>query len=266
MPVGPILKSDAEKIAAEHAYHQGNRSFLWDGGPWGSTGDYVLAGVGDGRRTDFFLPNRNITTNSFTPRTYRPSTGATSQWTQGFSLHAVPGLLSFAPGSSPASGDEIQATYACQYLVNFAPEGIVLEQVATDLYLASLILIENAAAISPTLAESVRPSVVIAGANAIFAAGMTVHAPIRRITLAAQTQMAGTLTTSATQIVVGRTTVGSGAGEVTIGLVQTTSVNLSLVPNWNTTWLVSSKAVGAVNVKFGVEPGSGGGIIEWSIF
>ena len=54
-----LTKQQAESLSAVHAYHQGGKSFFWDGGPFGSIEDFRLLAEGDNTRRDFFLGNRN---------------------------------------------------------------------------------------------------------------------------------------------------------------------------------------------------------------
>lgn len=43
------------------AFHQGDIPFYWSGGEWGTIDGPVLFGIGDGVRTQWYLPNRHIT-------------------------------------------------------------------------------------------------------------------------------------------------------------------------------------------------------------
>jgi len=138
--IGPLIKSEVECLSALHAYHQGNKSFFWDGGPYGTIDNYNLVGEGDSIRKDFFLPNRYVTAGSIAVATYSPVTQETSLWSTAYSLNPNPGLLVFA--TIPASGHDVMAKWACRYRVFFSPEGIKLEKVALDLYQAQLMLVE----------------------------------------------------------------------------------------------------------------------------
>ena len=137
--VGPLVKSEVECLSALHAFLGGHRSFFWHGGAYRSVDDFALTGEGDGLRREYLLPNRYVTAASVAVRTLRPSTGATSE-TTAFSLYASTGLLAMA--TAPVSGDHLQAKYACYYRVNFASEGLKVDQVATDLYTAAFDLTE----------------------------------------------------------------------------------------------------------------------------
>ena len=140
--VGPLLKTHTECLAALHAFHQGNKSFFWDGGWYGAQPGHVLIGEGNGRTQEFFTPNRYLgAVGSVAVRTLRPSTGASSDWaTSAWTVWLNPGLIRLT--TAPASGDNVQAQYSCYYRVVFQPEGFRLEQVATDLYMAQFDLVE----------------------------------------------------------------------------------------------------------------------------
>lgn len=140
LDIGPLIKSEAECLSALHAYLCGHRSFFWDGGAYGAIDEFALVGDSDGYRRDYLLPNRYITTASVAVQTLRPSTGAVSV-TTAFSLYANAGVISLT--TAPASGDHVQAKYACYYRVHFAPDGLMLDQVATDLYTATFDLLES---------------------------------------------------------------------------------------------------------------------------
>lgn len=138
MPLGILRKAETESLSAFHAFHQGGKPFLWNGGPWGTVENYNLVAEGDGATRLFYLPNRVITAASLALRTFRPSTSATSNWATSssnswpFSLSANAGALSFANSSNtiPVSGDDLMAAYACRYLCLFEPGGIKLEQIS----------------------------------------------------------------------------------------------------------------------------------------
>lgn len=272
MQCGPLFKSEADCLSALHAFHQGTRFFLYDGGPYGSLTDYVFAGVGDGRRTDFFLPNRHIGPNSFAVRTQRPSTGATSEWTTNYSFYAGPGMVFFDTGVR--SGDQVQAKYGCQYLCNFAPDGIAIEQVAVDLFTANLTVIENPDPIPLTALPTetttrFTPYEEAPAAQARFVAAMSLSVPIRRISMAAFAQFTGdmdrvTLIESAS--VAARLAVSSGDKTATINTGLSNSSGLTMAPEWNTTWWITSREPSAVYVGFGTQVASGGSFINWGTF
>lgn len=145
LQLGPLAKSEVECLSALHAYHQGGKSFFWDGGHYGAVENYNLIGEGNTARRDYFVPNRYVGAGSIAVRTFRPSTGATSNWTTGYSLNPDPGLISFANSTNtiPVSGDDVLARYGCRYRVNFAAEGIRIEEVAAGLFNVELVLTEN---------------------------------------------------------------------------------------------------------------------------
>lgn len=246
LTVGPLLKSEVECLSALHAFHQGIRYFLWDGGPYGGMEDYLNVGEGDGNRRDFFLPNRHIGANSLAVRTMRPATGVTSSWVTAYSLYPGPGVLFFAAGSAPASGDIVQAKYGCTYLLNFAPEGLVTEQIARDLFVAQITLYENPDPIRQTVTEVVTRQ--------------TEHYPIL-----AQTIFGASIGRAVTYAVGGRgrLAVSSGATTATITTSLITSHYVTLVPEWNTTWWVTSLSATQANLGFGTQVTSGGSFIQW---
>ena len=144
--LGPLTRQEVESLSALHAYHQGGRSFLWDGGQYGRVENFSLVGEGDGARRQYFLPNRYIGASSLEVRTLRPSTGATSAWaTTAYSLNATPGILVFHAGASttPTSGDDVQARWANQYRVLFEPDGIRVSEMARNLFTVELALRET---------------------------------------------------------------------------------------------------------------------------
>ena len=144
--LGPLTRQEVESLSALHAYHQGGKSFLWDGGQYGRVENFSLVGEGDGAKRQFFLPNRYIGASSLEVRTLRPSTGVTSAWaTSTYSLNATPGIVVFNSGgaSTPASGDDVQARWANQYRVFFEPGGIKVGEVARNLFEVELTLRET---------------------------------------------------------------------------------------------------------------------------
>lgn len=148
--LGPLTKVQAESLSAFHSFHQGVKSFLWDGGQWGTINNYALAGEGDSSRRDFFLPNRYVGVGSIAIRTANQATGATSNWAASssnswpYSLNANPGVLVFANSSNtiPASGHDLMAIYACRYRCVFETGGIKMSNISRGLFTAELKLME----------------------------------------------------------------------------------------------------------------------------
>ena len=174
LQLGPIYKFEVECLSALHAFHQGRKSFFWDGGWYGNMSQFMLAGEGDGSRQDFLVPNRYLGhANSISVRTLRPSTGASSDWvTATFTTWLNPGLIKLS--TAAASGDLVQAKYSCFYCVTFASDGLSVDQVATDLYTVRFDLFENPLLISE------RPEVQISINRITLAAGVTMTPAITR--------------------------------------------------------------------------------------
>jgi len=148
LDMGPLTRGEAETLSAQHAYHQGGKTFLWDGAQYGSMADYDFVALADGVRRDYFLPNRNIGQNSFSVQTYRPTTQTASTWQAGaYTVRGASGVVTF--GSAPYSGDFVRARYGCMYRVKFPTQGIQLEQFGPGLYNAQFVLTEH-----PTLVTS----------------------------------------------------------------------------------------------------------------
>ena len=101
-------KATALTLASFLIYHQGDIPFYWSGGEWGTVESLVLIGVGDGVRTQWYLPNRHITgallvwVGGVTPQTITAIDGAT-------------GLVTLATAVAPAQ--PLYATYTCLYKV-----------------------------------------------------------------------------------------------------------------------------------------------------
>lgn len=152
LTLGPLTRVQAESLSAFHSFHQGGKSFFWDGETFGTVRNYQLFAEGTGAQRQFFLPNRNIGAGSLSFGTFRPSTGASSTWLASsangwpWSLNAVPGTIAFANSSNtiPVSGDDLQAIYACQYRCVFEPDGLKMEFFDMGLWKASLKLRETA--------------------------------------------------------------------------------------------------------------------------
>jgi hypothetical protein len=133
--LGPLTRAEAESLSAFHAFHQGGKSFLWDGGMYGAVANPQLAGEGDGSRRDFFLANRYIGAGSLTVYSKNQATAVTSTWAVSsangwpYSLSAVIGLVTFANSTNTivASGHDFYAAYGCQYRCVFEPGGIKID-------------------------------------------------------------------------------------------------------------------------------------------
>ena len=145
-----LTKQQAESLSAVHAYHQGGKSFFWDGGPFGSIEDFRLVGEGDGTRRDFFLGNRNVGAGSIAVQTLRGAVSsawaASSSNAWPYSLTAAAGVITFANSTNtiPASGDDVMARWGCTYRVLFAPEGIKVTNQYRGVYSVELKLTESA--------------------------------------------------------------------------------------------------------------------------
>lgn len=146
----PMTAVEARSLSALHAFHQGAKPFLWDGGPWGTVTTLQTFSEGDGTGRVHRLPNRNIGVGSLAVRTLNRSTAATSDWAANssngwpYSLSATAGVVTFANSSNtvPATGTDVQARYGCQYRVFFPPDGLVLRKPRPNLYTAEFDLVE----------------------------------------------------------------------------------------------------------------------------
>lgn len=136
----PLLKYAAEDLSAFHAFHQGGKSFMFNGMEYGAIENFHLFGEGDGTTTQFFLPNRWIGVNSFALQSRNQQTQATSLWSAAYSLSPNPGLVVF--DTAVSSGHDIEAKYACQYRVRFAPDGFKVTEWARGIYRAQIELFE----------------------------------------------------------------------------------------------------------------------------
>lgn len=137
----PITRPELAWLTGQHAFHQGAKPFLWDGGQYGAVENYNLVGEGNGADTSFYLPNRRIGASSAAIQTLRPSTGVTSDWVASYSLSPGDGKLIFA--AAVTSGDEVRAKYGCTYQVNFAADGVRVRELAAGVYGAEVVLTEN---------------------------------------------------------------------------------------------------------------------------
>mgnify|MGYP001584493569 CR=1 FL=1 len=147
-----LTKLQMNSLTAAHAYHQGGRSFLWDGAGYGSVDNFSLVGEGGGARREFFLGNRNVGAGSVAIQTFRPSSGVTSAWAASsanawpYSLTGAAGVVTFANSSNtiPASGDDVNAQWGCNYRCHFEPDGIKVVNQWRGVYSVELILTETA--------------------------------------------------------------------------------------------------------------------------
>lgn len=146
----PLKREETETLITFHAFHQGGKSFLFDGGPYATVRNYSLFGEGDGSKRQFFLPNRYVTATSFSFQTQNQVTLATSNWvassTNGWpsSLNADPGVLTFANSTNtiPLSGHDLRAIYACRYRCFFEPDGFKISEFAAGLFKAEIVIRE----------------------------------------------------------------------------------------------------------------------------
>ena len=151
LKLGPLTRGEVESLSAFHAFHQGGKSFLWNGDIYGSIANYNLVGEGDGSRTQFFLANRYIGAGSLAVQTVNQATGVSSNWVVSssnswpYSLNAVPGVVTFANSTNtiPASGHDFHARWANQYRCLFSPEGLTVTHFARGLYRVELMLFET---------------------------------------------------------------------------------------------------------------------------
>jgi hypothetical protein len=147
----PLLRLQAEELAAFHAFHQGGKSFLWNGGPYGRTENYNLFGEGNGARRQFFLPNRYVGAGSLALQSRNQVTAATSNWATSssnswpWSLNPTPGVVTTANSTNTIvlSGHDLYAQYGCQYRVLFEPGGIEFSEYARNVFKAQFKLIET---------------------------------------------------------------------------------------------------------------------------
>jgi hypothetical protein len=126
----PLLRLQHENLSAFYAFHQGGKSFMYDGGPYSTTENYQLMAEGNSATRQFFIPNRWIGAGSYSVQTKNQITLTTSIWSTGvYSVNLNPGILTFQSGASttPSSGHDIEAKYACAYRVVFEKEFKVAE-------------------------------------------------------------------------------------------------------------------------------------------
>lgn len=128
----------AQSLSGFHHFHQGGKAFFYDGGLWDSVTSLNLVGEGDGTRTDFFLPNRFVDSNSISVAVFD---GTTTSITTAFSLNPDPGVIVF--DTAPASADDIMASHSHKYRVVFEPDGLKMVQFAKGVWRAKLDLRET---------------------------------------------------------------------------------------------------------------------------
>jgi len=193
LDMGPLTRGEAENLSAQHAYHQGGKTFLWDGAQFGSMTDYDFVALADGVRRDYFLPNRNIGQSSFSVQTYRPTTQTASTWQAGaYTLRGASGVVTF--GSAPYSGDFVRAKYGCMYRVKFPTNGIQLEQFGPGLYNAQLVLTEHPTLVASEAARTTFYQVVLAAQVAAWPR-IVERRPLWPIALRATVREVPTITT-----------------------------------------------------------------------
>ena len=107
------IQSQAEYLYSFAQYHNSDTPFWWSGGPWATPSTPLLIDFGDGSRTQFFLPNRNITVS--TTAVYDNGSPSTIS-----SVDLTSGLVTLS--SAPADGHTITATFTCKYKVVFELE------------------------------------------------------------------------------------------------------------------------------------------------
>lgn len=133
-----LTKIQAESLSGFHHFHQGGKAFWFDGTyGWSHLESYQLVGEGDGSKTQFFLPNRNIDANSISVAIFD---GTTTSATAAYSLTPTPGLLTF--DTAPDSGDDILASHWHKYKCVFEPDGLKINQIPGGLFTCQLILRE----------------------------------------------------------------------------------------------------------------------------
>jgi len=291
MDLGPLNRGEAEELSALHAYHQGARTFQWDGGQYGIVDDLYVAQA-DGVRKEYFLANRNIDVASYTIKTRRFS-GASftdSTWVHAVaSLRFATGVIVF--GTAPFSGDHIRAFYCCKYRVSFAPDGLQLEQFGPGLYNAHLDLVENPGIVLDPFGV---PSVYQVALNATARTNprITEKVPIQRMALRAQRFVTVTVSAATTASSIGSFTrtlsaqakftsvvsplfisgfktfgtnvVNSGDTFTTVTL-NSNSEFVTGAAYWNTTYRVMSHSATLETIGFGTAAGSGGSRFDWSI-
>lgn len=136
--IGQAIKSDMVPLMGFLTYVQHDIPFWFAGGEWGLVDTPTLFGIGDGARTEFFLPNRTITGALVA---YLDAVLAAPQPT----LDATAGLVTYA--TAPGAGVVLTATYTCRYQVLvYAGDETLMSQANTGKSLYSqeqLVLLEK---------------------------------------------------------------------------------------------------------------------------
>jgi hypothetical protein len=141
----PMVTSAAEALSAFHAFHQGAKSFMWNGGKYGTINNYNLFGEGNGSQRQFFLQNRYVTSGTLAIQTRNQASNTTSAWaTSAYSATWNPGIVTFnnSVNTIPASGHDIEAKYSCFYRVVFEPNGLKMSEFASGVFKVEMVLKE----------------------------------------------------------------------------------------------------------------------------
>ena len=125
-----LTRVQQESLSAFHFFHKGAKAFYFDGAyAWSHISTLSLVAEADGARKDFYLPNRNIDTNSITVAVFN---GATHSITTAYSLNATPGIISFT--TAPSSGHDIEASHGHKYKCMFEPDGFKIDEFAVGVW------------------------------------------------------------------------------------------------------------------------------------
>lgn len=116
------LQNEDSHDLAEFLHCSGDHPFWFDGGVNGDLKEPVKVGTGDGRRTQFFLPNRHVFAPSLVVRVREK---IESNWT----LDEPSGLITFAV--PPVGGAPITALYRCRFkcTLSLTENGMIIEEV-----------------------------------------------------------------------------------------------------------------------------------------
>ena len=110
-------RAEAEQLAGQLRYLQGDTPVWFDGADYGDIQNPVLVGYGTGTQTNYFLPHDNVAQASLVVTVNEVTE---SGWT----LTESTGLLVF--DSAPPLDAEIKAKYVCKFLVLVEVVGDVL--------------------------------------------------------------------------------------------------------------------------------------------
>jgi len=136
-----LSRSHMQELQGVHHVLCGGTPFYYPGGEFGGVENYVFIATADGHATpSYLLPNKNIGTGSYSVRMRNPASGVTS--VTGDYFMRPWGQIDFTV--TPTSGMEVYARWGCYYLVNFAPDGIKMEQIARNVWRCEFDLIESA--------------------------------------------------------------------------------------------------------------------------